>query len=103
MTRLAHVARYVRSKNAGPFRVTIDRFCDDDASYERVNHAPALQRDAVAALYGIPSSDVKRFAIPTLRVLKLSFPRASSQGATADRDCHAAQAFVPLLDLDIPD
>jgi hypothetical protein len=45
---------------------------------------------------------VLRFAIPSLRVLKLSFPRTASQGATADRDCHAAQVFVPLLDLRVP-
>ena len=99
---LHEVARYVRSKNAGPFWVTIDVFCDDDASFERVSHAPALQANVVAALYGMEEGCVLRFAIPSLRVLKLSFPRTASQGATADRDCHAAQVFVPLLDLRVP-
>ena len=99
---LHEVARYVRSKNAGPFWVTIDVFCDDDASYERVSLAPALQAGAIAALYRMDEARVLRFAIPSLRVLKLSFPRAASQGATSDRDCHAAQVFVPLLDLPIP-
>ena len=99
---LHEVARYVRSKNAGPFWVTIDVFCADDASFERIARAPALQASAVAALYGMADAQVLRFAIPSLRVLKLSFPRAASQGATADRDCHAAQVFVPLLDLPIP-
>lgn len=99
---LHEVARYVRSKNAGPFWVTLDVFCADDASFERVNHAPALQASAVAALYGLQEAQLLRFAIPSLRVLKLSFPRAASQGATTDRDCHAAQVFVPLLALPIP-
>ncbi len=33
------VAQYVRSKNAGPFWVTIDVFCADDISYARLTQA----------------------------------------------------------------
>ena len=35
MSKLSDVAYYVRSKNAGPFWVTIDIFCNNEESYKR--------------------------------------------------------------------
>ena len=36
MSKLSDVAYYVRSKNAGPFWVTIDIFCNNEESYKRI-------------------------------------------------------------------
>ncbi|NBB14777.1 DUF4387 family protein [Caulobacter sp. SLTY] len=97
MSPLKDVARYVRSKNAGPFWVTIDVFCDDRAAYERLCAAPALGAVAIADLYGVGSNQVRIFHDDNLKVLKISFPRPIAQGSTEDVDSHAGQQFVPLL------
>jgi hypothetical protein len=102
MHSLKTVARYVRSKNAGPFWVTIDIFCDTAAEYARIVAAPDLGDGAIARLYGVEESSVRRFAIEPLKVLKISFPRPIAQGSTGDADSHAGQYFVPLLDAPIP-
>jgi hypothetical protein len=94
---LKDVAKYVRSKTAGPFWVTIDIFCEDDASFQRVAAAASLRQEEVAALYGAEARDVKIFPDPKLRVLKISFPRVMVQGSAQDADSHAGQYFVPLL------
>lgn len=101
MPLLAEVARYVRSKNAGPFWVTVDVFCGTTDAFDRICKAPSLRADRIAALYGVEAAGVRRFEIETLNVLKISFPRVTAQGSTADADSHAGQYFVPLLALPV--
>lgn len=102
MNELKTVARYVRSKNAGPFWVTIDIFCDTAADFARIVAAPALGDGPIARLYGVEEASVRRFVIEPLKVLKISFPRPIAQGSTKDADSHAGQYFVPLLNVSIP-
>jgi hypothetical protein len=102
MTALRALATLVRSKNAGPFWMTVDIFLPNAAAYERAAASPALTDvDAIAHLYGVSPSAVKVFRLPALRAIKLSFPRASAQGGAHDRDMHGGQQYVPLLDIDI--
>ena len=83
------LTRLVRSKNAGPFRLTIDCFCDAAADWERLRDG--LATSAVAARLGVDADGVSRFELESLRVLKFSLPRPHVQGAAADRDLHGAQ------------
>lgn len=99
MPRLADICRNIRSKNAGPFWITVDLFFADAQAYARWVDTPALQADALAPLFGAASADVKRFQIPDLCVLKLSYPRQAPQGGALERDMHGGQQYVRLLDL----
>ena len=99
MRTVGDVAAYVRSKNAGPFWVTIDVICSEAAAYEELCRSNALSPQSIAKLYGIEPGEVLVFHAPQLRVLKVSFPRTVPQGSAHDRDCHAGQYFVALLAL----
>jgi hypothetical protein len=101
MPRLRDVCRYVRSKNAGPFWITVDLFFDGPGSYARHADDPAIGVAAVAQLYGVDAGQVKRFKVDALNVVKLSFPRLKPQGGALERDMHGGQQFVPLLELDL--
>lgn len=79
----------VRSKNAGPFWVTIDVFCGTPEAF--VALSAALKTEAVARLYGTELQLVKRFDIAELSVIKFSIPRPVVQGSASDRDMHGAQ------------
>ena len=59
MTKLANLARLIRSKNAGPFELTFDIMFEDDATYQRVKNSGALTREEVAKRYNLPVSEVK--------------------------------------------
>lgn len=98
-TTLAAVARVVRSKNAGPTQLTLDLFFHDAAGYERACRAPGLQIEAVAARYGVPAAQVRRFELPALHALKLSLPRRICAGDPGDGDVYGAQQHVPLLEV----
>ena len=101
MRTIGAVASLVRSKNAGPFWQTLDVFCDTDEDYEVVAADGVLTAEAIAGLYRVDASTVRIFRMPALRVVKISFPRPTTQGGIHDRDVHAGQQHVPLLSLEI--
>ena len=99
MPEIRDIAQKVRSKNAGPFWVTIDIFCGTLDAYERIRDG--LQTSAAAAALGVPTQELKRFDIADLNVIKLSAPRPSVQGTRADRDMHGAGWAVLIAELQI--
>jgi len=96
MTTVANIAQKVRSKNAGPFWVTIDIFCGTAPAFTRLS--AALTTEDVANLYQQPTRQLKRFDIADLNVIKFSFPRPVVQGHRLDRDMHGAQWAVLLAE-----
>lgn len=99
MPKLSDIVVKVRSKNAGPFWVTVDVFCGDAATFARVS--AAVSTSAVAALYAQPVQLLKRFDIADLHVVKFSFPRPVIQGAVQDRDMHGAQWAHLLAEIEL--
>jgi hypothetical protein len=96
---LGEVAELIRSKNAGPFWMTIDVFFATDADYRCVDQSGVLTEEVVARLYRVDPAGVAVHRVPAIRVIKVSFPRPVSQGSFADRDLHAGQQHVPLAGL----
>ena len=101
MPKIADVCSHVRSKNAGPFWITLDLFFADEESFVRYSDAPALGAKAVAELYGIDAAQMKRFSVPSLLVVKLSYPRSMPQGGAIERDMHGGQQYARLLDIEL--
>ena len=99
MTRLADQVLKIRSKNAGPFWLTVDIFCGDAQAFARVRDG--LSTDAVAAAFGIGNNTIKRFDIADLNVVKFSLPRPQVQGSQHDRDMHGASFANLLADLPV--
>lgn len=98
---LADLAYEVRSKNAGPFWVTMELFLRDAEGYRIAADESFLNERVIAQLYRVEESSIRLFRIPSLNVVKISFPRPVSQGSLRDRDIHAGQHHVPLARLPI--
>ena len=101
MPKIADVCNHVRSKNAGPFWITLDLFFADEEGFSRYSGAPALTAEAVADVYGTDVAQVRRFSVPSLLVLKISYPRAIPQGGATERDIHGGQQYARLLDIEL--
>ena len=101
MPKLSDVCRHVRSKNAGPFWITIDLSFPDAESFDRYANAAALQPKAIAPLFNVQASQVKRFLLSDLSVVKISYPRPRPQGGALERDMHGGQQYIRLLDLEL--
>ncbi|MGI9394595.1 MAG: DUF4387 family protein, partial [Boseongicola sp.] len=87
------------SKNAGPFWITIDIFCDNQAAFERIRDG--LNTSAAAKMLGVPLQTLKRFDMPELNVVKISIPRPEVQGTIRDRDMHGAAIASLLAEMEI--
>src|SRR6478735_5825465 len=70
MPRLGEQVLKVRSKNAGPFWVTVDVFCGTSEAFQVMQRR--LRTATVAALFQQPSQLLKRFDIADLNVIKFS-------------------------------
>lgn len=86
-----------RSKNAGPFSVTIDLFFPDAATFHDVCDRKVLNREVVGTLYGLPPEQVKIFEFEPALAIKVSLPRLVPGGSPGDVDVAGGQQFVPLL------
>lgn len=100
MPELGQIVEKVRSKNAGPFWLTVDIFCGSDEAFKRVRDG--LVSAAVARLMDTPLQTLKRFDIEDLHVVKLSLPRPAVQGTALDRDMHGAALAALVAEIDIP-
>ncbi len=99
MTKLTDVCHQVRSKNAGPFWITVDLFFHDRAAFEQFADHEMLQAPSIARIFGVSEAAIKRFPVPNLSVLKISYPRAIPQGGVAERDMHGGQQYARLLNI----
>jgi hypothetical protein len=101
MPKLSEICRHVRSKNAGPFWVTVDLFFDSAETYRRYHASPSLGPDLFARLYGTDPRHVKAVSVDDLKVVKISYPRPQPQGWMGERDMHCGQQFARLLDIEV--
>ena len=97
MATLGEKVKKIRSKNAGPFWITVDIFCGDKKVYKDVRNK--LKNSKVSSLFMISEQDLNRFEIDNLNVIKFSFPRQTIQGDIFDRDMHGAQLAVLLSEM----
>jgi uncharacterized protein DUF4387 len=103
MTTIADLAVLVRSKNAGPFWLTIDVMFDDPQAYRRVRDSEAISRAGIARMYGRDPADIIVVNHDAALAIKVSFPRPQSSGSKYDSDVYGGQQYAPLLSLLVPD
>ena len=102
-TTIADLAVLVRSKNAGPFWLTIDIMFDDEAKYRRVRDSEMITRDGIAQMFGRNPDDIIVVNHDVALAIKVSFPRPQSSGSKYDSDVYGGQQYAPLLSLIVPD
>ena len=93
-----HVQK-VRSKNAGPFWLTIDIFCGDATRFLDISQS--LKTETIAKTLGVEPDILKRFDIASLYVIKFSLPRPFIQGSPRDPDMHGASWAALIADIEM--
>ena len=96
---LTNTFRLIRSKDAGPFMLTIDLFCHDAVAYRRVIDSGVVTPATFAGLYGVEPASVEIHRVDTINALKVSFPRRVPSGELADNDITGGQEYGPLVTL----
>jgi hypothetical protein len=100
--KLYQIAKLVRSKNAGPFMLTVDILFETDTNYQKVLRSKVLSAELIGEIFGIPPEKVDYYECPKARALKFSFPRKYNVGDFRDSDIFGGQYHARLVDVEIP-
>jgi len=100
--RLYDCADIIRSKNAGPFTLTIDLFFGDDARYDLARRSALLTPAGVARAYGVSEDRVVGvFWDDRIRAAKVSLARWSTCNDALCPDLFGAHLHTPLASSDL--
>jgi len=102
MDKLSDLAYIVRSKNAGPFSITLDILFQKRENYERVKNSGVITKQSIADLYNLDPNYIDIYFFDNADGIKITYPRKASAGDFGDTDCYGAQQHAPLIGLLIP-
>ncbi|ABO50399.1 conserved hypothetical protein [Desulforamulus reducens MI-1] len=100
--KLPQLATVIRSKNSGPYELTLDVIFKDQESYEAACKARVINKTTIAELYGIQEDDVIGIVeFSPANAIKATIVRPYPSGALGETDVYGAQQHAPLLDLEV--
>ena len=91
--------KLIRSKDAGPFMLTIDLFFEGRAAYDAFAAAEVFTAESVGNLYGVAPASVDIYNIPDIDAVKISFPRPVVSGDFGDTDITGGQQYGLIIDM----
>jgi hypothetical protein len=99
-TRLIDVAEVIRSKNSGPYELTLDILFRTREDFQKFQDARCITPELIARLYHVPVEHVLGvIAFSPAKAIKATILRPLPSGALGERDVYGAQQHAPLLDL----
>ena len=102
MKTLKDIATVIRSKNAGPYELTLDVIFSDRKVFEDFCAKKIFNKETIAKLYKIEEKDVLSIVeFPPAMAVKATIVRPLASGALGERDVYGAQQHVPLMDLEV--
>lgn len=97
------LADVIRSKNAGPYELTLDIIFKTQEIYDKVVASKAITPEKIAALYSMPVEKVISFVEFTpAKAIKITLERPLVCGDVGENDVYGAQQHAPLLLLELP-
>jgi hypothetical protein len=98
--KLSDLATVIRSKNAGPFLITLDVFFKDEETFRIVRDSGVITMHGIAEIYRIKENDIHEITFfEPAAALKVTLKRWVSSSAPGDTDVFGAQQHVPLMNL----
>ena len=102
MKTLKDIATVIRSKNAGPYELTLDVIFSDRKVFEDFCQKKIFNKEVIAKLYHIEEKDVLSIVeFPPAMAVKATIVRPLASGALGERDVYGAQQHVPLMNLEV--
>ena len=99
MAKVGEIVESIRSKNAGPFWLTIDIFCSNSQCFKQLCNNLSTQK--ICTIFNLTADQIQRYEILELNVIKFSLPRPSIQGSHEDRDMHGASWAELIYEIEL--
>ncbi len=101
MAKLGDLADICRSKNAGPYMLTVDFLFEDEEIYTKIKNTAQIKAETVAELYKVKPEQVSISYFDVVKAIKVSVPRLVSSGSRFDTDVFGAQQHTPMTSIEI--
>ncbi|HHX49906.1 MAG TPA: DUF4387 domain-containing protein [Clostridia bacterium] len=99
---LCQLTEVIRSKNAGPYELTLDVIFKDREIYNKIKTEGLITPAMIAALYGISEKDIISFVtFDPACAIKITMIRPLPCGSIGETDVYGAQQHAPLLNLEL--
>ena len=93
-------AKVIRSKNSGPYELTLDILFKDREHFELFRRRDIVTKRKIAALYRRPVGDMLKIVyFEPSNALKITMRRPIPSGDAGETDIYGAQQHAPLLSL----
>ncbi|MEK4230302.1 DUF4387 domain-containing protein [Solibacillus sp. FSL H8-0538] len=100
--KLYEKAKILRSKNSGPFELTLDVLFDNKQAYEEVKASGVLTKEVIAKAYNIALDEIYHFIYFDQALgIKITIARKISSGSPGDRDVYGTQQHAPLMNIEV--
>ena len=100
---LTELASVIRSKNSGPFELTLDIMFKQETDYLFLKNSGVFAPGLFASLYGVEPDQVLRVIhFDPACAVKATMVRPVPSGGPGDTDVYGAQQHAPLLGLQVP-
>lgn len=95
--KLYDLAKIIRSKNSGPFAITLDVLFDNGEVYHKIKEMNLITKELISKLYGLEEKSITDivFYDPAWG-FKVTYDRKISSGTCLDTDVYGAQQHGPL-------
>ena len=101
MAKLKDIAKACKSKNAGPYELTLDIMFADAATFDKVKKTGVISPALIARLYRVPVESVVFTEFPPAHAYKATIERRIASGAVGDTDVYGAQQHGPMLGIEL--
>ena len=97
---ITEAARVIRSKNSGPFELTLDILLKNKKYFKMFMQKNIVNKKRIASLYKIKENDILDIIyFEPSNAIKVTMRRRMPSGSPGETDIYGAQQHAPLLDI----
>lgn len=101
MTKLTDITNIIRSKNSGPYELTMDIMFKNEEFYKMACDKKIINEDLICKLYGIDKEDIINIVeFQPACAIKITIKRPICSGDLGETDVYGAQQHAPLLSIE---
>lgn len=101
MTKLTDITNIIRSKNSGPYELTMDIMFKNQEYFKMACEKKIINEELVCKLYGINKEDIINIVeFSPANAIKITIKRPICSGDLGETDVYGAQQHAPLLSIE---
>ncbi len=101
MTKLTDITNIIRSKNSGPYELTMDIMFKTRDDFKMVCSKKVINEELICELYKISKEDIINIVeFEPANAIKITIKRPICSGDLGETDVYGAQQHAPLLSIE---